>query len=448
MRPQAANNGLECPWIDGCYTDKVASSKCRLGRRVRFNIFTRQVQISKRGEWFVALTGPAPHGVPNYARGPWRRIRHRLLNNLAPSTAFHFSSREQSIPHRDCISRHEVALHPLTLSPLSLTRTRFIATIMVTTRRSAGSSMEPTATGSTARQPQNLSPPRNPPLLPTPTERLLLAVFPLVLIFGTLFSVLSPETRSAHYDHVTQSHSQDPSAAPSYFARKSNIFNVVFVKRGWGWTTFAFYFFLFTHPSGGAGGLDITPRRLRAVLRWAAVTAWWFLVTQWCFGPPMIDRGFRWTGGKCDMAERDVLQGSADIGEAFTAVACKAAGGKWNGGHDISGHVFLLVLGTCFLAQEIGWAVSRWSSRLAEERCIVLPDGAVKSANVEAETAAGQGGGYALGIGTRTALGVVGLNLWMLLMTAIYFHTWFEKVCRQFCKTKWMRLTIDSLPDY
>ncbi|KID79735.1 FIT family protein [Metarhizium brunneum] len=299
---------------------------------------------------------------------------------------------------------------------------------MVTTRRSAGSSMEPTATGSTARQPQNLSPPRNPPLLPTPTERLLLAVFPLVLVFGTLFSVLSPETRSAHYDHMTQSHSQDPSAAPSYFARKSNIFNVVFVKRGWGWTTFAFYFFLFTHPSGGAGGLDITPRRLRAVLRWAAVTAWWFLVTQWCFGPPMIDRGFRWTGGKCDMAERDVLQGSADIGEAFTAVACKAAGGKWNGGHDISGHVFLLVLGTCFLAQEIGWAVSRWSSRLAEERCIVLPDGAVKSANVEAETAAGQGGGYALGIGTRTALGVAGLNLWMLLMTAIYFHTWFEKL--------------------
>jgi hypothetical protein len=26
------------------------------------------------------------------------------------------------------------------------------------------------------------------------------------------------------------------------------------------------------------------------------------------------------------------------------------------------------------------------------------------------------------------ALGVVALSLWMLLMTAVYFHTWFEKL--------------------
>ncbi|KHN97092.1 alpha-galactosidase [Metarhizium album ARSEF 1941] len=300
---------------------------------------------------------------------------------------------------------------------------------MVTTRRSAGSSDKRTAVPTQARQPHRSAPPRNPPALPTPTERLVVAVFPLVLAFGTLFSVLSPETRSAHYDAVAQAHSQDPSAAPSYFARKSNLFNVVFVKRGWGWTTFAFYFFLLTHPSGGAAGLDMTPRRLRAVLRWAAVTAWWFLVTQWCFGPPVIDRSFLWTGGKCDAAEQGVAQGSADVREALTAAACKAAGGKWNGGHDISGHVFLLVLGTCFLSQEIGWSVGRWSSRAAEERCVVLRDGAVKGAGVEADTAAGCGeGGYSLGIGTRTALGVAGLNLWMLLMTAIYFHTWFEKL--------------------
>lgn len=301
---------------------------------------------------------------------------------------------------------------------------------MVTTRRSAGAPIKsPTAMADTTRQ-ANSSPPRNSPLLPTPTERLVALIFPLVLVFGTVFSLISPETRTAHYDAATQSHSQDPNFAPSYFARKSNLFNVVFVKRGWGWATFAFFFFLLTHPSGGAGGLDITPRRLRAMLRWIAVTGWWFLVTQWCFGPPMIDRGFRWTGGKCDMVEQEVIEGSPGVGDVFTAVACKAAGGKWKGGHDISGHVFLLVLGTCFLAQEIGWSVSRWSSRLNEERCVVMADGAVKSANVEAETPAGQGEGqYSLGIGTKTALGVMALNLWMLLMTAIYFHTWFEKVC-------------------
>lgn len=313
---------------------------------------------------------------------------------------------------------------------------------MVTTRRSAGAAAKVSATPDDTTRPSNSSPPRNSPLLPTPTERLLVAIFPLILVFGTIFSVLSPETRSAHYDPITQAHSQDPSFAPSYFARKSNLFNVVFVKRGWGWTTFAFFFFLLTHPSGGAGGLDITPRRLRAMVRWVAVTGWWFLVTQWCFGPPLIDRGFRWTGGKCDLVQQEVMEGSAGVGDVFTAVACKSAGGKWSGGHDISGHVFLLVLGTIFLAQELGWSVARWRSRSTEERCVVMADGAIKSANVEAEIAPGQGeGAYALGVGAKTALGVMGLNLWMLLMTAIYFHTWFEKV-RSEAVNKGIKLTM------
>ncbi|QPH02498.1 hypothetical protein C2857_006708 [Epichloe festucae Fl1] len=278
-------------------------------------------------------------------------------------------------------------------------------------------------------RPATSSPPRNSPFLPTPIESLIVALFPLLLIFGAIFSVVSPQTRSAYYDPTTQSHSQDPSLAPSYFARKSNIFNVVFVKRGWGWTTLGFYFFLLTHPSGGAGGLDITPRRFRAILRWVAVTGWWFLVTQWFFGPPLIDRGFRWTGGKCDLAQQEVKPGEPGIGDVFTAVACKAVGGKWSGGHDISGHVFLLVLGTSFLLQEVGWSVGRWASRCTEERCVVMPDGALKSANVVAEMDAGQGQGQcSLGVGGKTAVAIAALNAWMLLMTAIYFHTWFEKL--------------------
>ncbi|POR36317.1 FIT family protein scs3 [Tolypocladium paradoxum] len=121
--------------------------------------------------------------------------------------------------------------------------------------------------------------------------------------------------------------------------------------------------------------------------------------------------------------------GGTGVGEMLTAVACKAAGGRWKGGHDISGHVFLLVLGTAFLMHEVGWPVLRWSGGLREERCVVMPDGALKSASVEAETPPGQGDGrLALGAGGKTALAVMGLNLWMLLMTAIYFHTWFEKL--------------------
>lgn len=126
--------------------------------------------------------------------------------------------------------------------------------------------------------------------------------------------------------------------------------------------------------------------------------------------------------------------------DIVTAVACKAAGGKWTGGHDISGHVFLLVLGSYFLLQEVGWVyLNHWrrsspgSASIRDERTVVMHDGAVKSAAVEADaehvehrvTSAWE----ALGLGGKIAFGVITLSWWMLLMTAIFFHTWIEKVC-------------------
>ncbi|RFU75784.1 alpha-galactosidase [Trichoderma arundinaceum] len=270
---------------------------------------------------------------------------------------------------------------------------------------------------------------RNPPYLPTPLERIALGIFPVILVFGTIFSIVSPDIRASPYDHVSQSHHQDPSIAPSYFARKNNVFNVIFVKRGWGWVTFAFVFSLLMQPTGKTPPAVVLARRIRAGVRWVAVTGWWFFVTQWFFGPPIIDRSFRWTGGKCELAQREVAMGDGTVKEMLTAVACKAAGGKWKGGHDISGHVFLLVLGTAFLMQEVGWPALRFSGWHAEERCVVMSDGAVKSASAESETAVGEGSGEsAFNIGGKTAIGIISLSLWMLLMTAIYFHTWFEKV--------------------
>ncbi|KAK3369397.1 inositol phospholipid synthesis protein Scs3p [Lasiosphaeria ovina] len=303
--------------------------------------------------------------------------------------------------------------------------------------------------------------PRNTPYLPTPTERALLAAYPVLLVFGAVFSLLSPETRAAPYDAARHAHTQDPALAPSYFARKDNVFNVLFVKRGWAWVSAAFFAFVLSHPAvasaatrdsnnnnGGNGGGRLLLLRGRAVVRWAAVTLWWVLVTQWCFGAPLIDRGFRWSGGKCDVARDAVREGEADAGDFFTAAACKASGGKWSGGHDISGHVFLLVLGSFFLVQEVGWATARWARVLAEERSVVMHDGAVKGAGAAGAGAAGrrargdetgEAGAAPLGLGLgslvgslghggRFAAAVVGLCVWMLLMTAIYFHTWLEKL--------------------
>lgn len=280
---------------------------------------------------------------------------------------------------------------------------------------------------------------RSSPFLPTPLETALLAVYPAILVFGTAFAVLSPETRGAPYDMARQSHVQ--AQAPSYFARKDNLFNVLFVKRGWLWITVAFGAFVATHPTfrnndnsnnnNGGGGFM---RTVRATMRWALVTGWWILVTQWCFGPPLIDRGFRVTGGKCEVAYDAMSMGTANRKELVTAAACRTAGGSWSGGHDISGHVFLLVLGSCFLLQEVVWVVVRAGTSLVssgDDRAVVMGDGAVKGAGVESDPTNGSATlahERHLGLGGQFTLGVVGLSLWMLLMTAVYFHTWFEKV--------------------
>lgn len=129
------------------------------------------------------------------------------------------------------------------------------------------------------------------------------------------------------------------------------------------------------------------------------------------------------------MVEEKAEAGDADPLEFFTAVACKSAGGKWRGGHDISGHIFLLVLGSFFLLQEVGWVVQRWQAAKREERTIVMHDGAVKSAEIEADRRAGaMASNTDLGLGGKFAAVVVALSWWMILMTAIYFHTWFEKL--------------------
>lgn len=267
---------------------------------------------------------------------------------------------------------------------------------------------------------------RNSPYLPTPTETLLLAAYPAVLLFGAAFSAISPQTRAAPFFPGTHAHSQEPGQAPSYFARKDNLLNTLFVKRGWAWFTLAFALWIALHPA-----LRSQRARARAAARWGVVTAFWFVTTQWCFGPPLIDRGFRWSGGRCEVVEARVEEGEAGAKDVFTAAACKATGGRWQGGTDISGHIFMLVLGSAFLLQEVGWVVLRWRGRRElEERSVVMADGAVKGAGVEAEVDGVQVANVvdALGLGGRVVIGVVVLSLWMVLMTAIYFHTWFEKL--------------------
>jgi hypothetical protein len=273
------------------------------------------------------------------------------------------------------------------------------------------------------------------PWLPTKLETLLLLIYPSTLVLGSLFSLFahSVRTSQSQYSEVHQSY-YPPKGAPSYFATKKNIFNVYFVKKGWFWTTLAFTAFIITHPSLGPSlRPTITRRRAQAAARWSVATLVWVLVTQWFFGPPLIDRSFRLTGGACEVLQDPVkVAKMSEKQEYFTAQACKLAGGMWKGGHDISGHVFLLILGSALLWMEILPAILKarglreerrvrvGSGKVVKTRSIV--DGTVKDTPKVSETEE-----EFTKFGVKVVVGVVALSWWMLLMTAAFFHTWFEK---------------------
>ncbi|KAL9000745.1 MAG: hypothetical protein Q9188_005620, partial [Gyalolechia gomerana] len=165
------------------------------------------------------------------------------------------------------------------------------------------------------------------PALFHPSEILLLITYPALLLLGSVFSLLDPSARNAPYSALLQSH--PPEFAPNYFALKKNLFNQYFVKVGWFWFSVAWAVWVGVgvgmvkkaraerrqqqrvvevyddEDEKGLNGVDeglvLTPQRLRSLGRWALVTVWWMLVTQWCFGPALIDRGFRITGGQCEL---------------------------------------------------------------------------------------------------------------------------------------------------
>ncbi|ODM23821.1 hypothetical protein SI65_01410 [Aspergillus cristatus] len=285
---------------------------------------------------------------------------------------------------------------------------------------------------------------KSPPSSPTPKTRasshqlppIALLIYPITLLIGSLYSSISPTARAPNHAHpaplapslATDINLSSPPESPvNYFARKDNIFNVYFVKIGWLWLTLAFASLLISQPTYRQTATS-SRRIAQACLRYALATTAWYLMTQWFFGPPVIDRSFVVTGGGCERIVGGVAgaaQAATGAGEVaalesvVTAAACKAIGGKWAGGHDVSGHVFMLVVVTGVLGAEgvgvagsfLGRALGLGSSATDEA------DGKEKDGNAE------KGRVWAL----RFVLAVAGLGWWMLFMTAIWFHTWLEK---------------------
>ena len=264
-----------------------------------------------------------------------------------------------------------------------------------------------------------------------PTPYLLL-VYPLILAIGSLYAAISPDGSSMQEPQATSS------VVPNYFAGKRNLINLLFVKRGWLWTTLAFVFLqLTTKPSPASlSSKPVTTKNkmanhyFQATIRFALLTTAWLITTQWFFGPPLIDRSFTLTGGHCEGLPTKFEDNSAiKLATIYSSTVCKRSGGNWRGGHDISGHVFMLVLSSAALLYELCIA-----DRLSEHPSVSPRAAANVAQGLTEEEKKSLGGWESEGeakarIYARYFLyGVVGLDCLMLTTTAIWFHTWLEKV--------------------
>ncbi|KAK9467935.1 inositol phospholipid synthesis and fat-storage-inducing TM-domain-containing protein [Lipomyces arxii] len=200
-------------------------------------------------------------------------------------------------------------------------------------------------------------------------ELIIFILYPVTICLGSLVSLVSQPD--------------------NYFSSKRNVFNQVFVKNGWFWTTIAYML-------NGIRLRISSPTKM--LVRYLIATLWWFVFTQWFFGAPIMDRVFIRTGGMC-FADGP---GSVDLVEerpthdTWTSLGCRHMNGAWEGGHDVSGHSFLLTHSSLFLWYEILPVIVERGPLLRQYN-------------------------------SKLVFALLALWWWMLLMTGIYFHTFKEK---------------------
>lgn len=226
--------------------------------------------------------------------------------------------------------------------------------------------------------------------------------------------------------HFTSQHEE----VYNYYNDKNNILNQLFVKKGWLWTTVVISMlyigaYISNHPH--VSSINTGKVAIRAIVNYAISTIWWWLFTQKCFGLPLMDKIFLWTGGKCVNVQAENLGSHAqfftqvaDVYESNSvgSVACRRVRGSWEGGHDPSGHVFLMVHLSLYLFFEMmqfidGDVLTKWKSFYSK---------------FKAKPSISSLGLFVLNHPYLPALWLVGLWWFMLLMTNIYFHTILEKL--------------------
>lgn len=199
------------------------------------------------------------------------------------------------------------------------------------------------------------------------------------------------------------------------FADRRNLLNRVFIKFAWGWTTLAFLAQVLTLRATGAGvdtaddkgkrpqrrtpseeiidahansssaaGMQKTKEATvysamsTSTLRYFIATFLWIIFASWFLGPPIMDRIRHYTGAECLPSTSSLggitLPGSVDAQFCYAkrpltpsshpslfktghhVVAAENGGSlkaTWRGGHDISGHTYILILSSLYLLEEL-----------------------------------------------------------------------------------------------
>jgi hypothetical protein len=283
------------------------------------------------------------------------------------------------------------------------------------------------------------APPPNSALSPPPTSPLLLhrliilSLLSALIGGGTIYSIINATYLDTSNPLLT--HLPHPAVEGSYFARKSNIFNQLFVKKAWGWTSAAFFALWLTSPTH--------LRKPGRVVEWAVATGIWSLFTMWFFGPSIFHRFAALTGAECAV----ILPPSPDatsnlvtvpvefcqLGQPVSPITHPALFAadfvasrlsethslhpKWRtvpklyNGHDISGHIFLLTMSIFFLAEQISLSLP-----LIYPSLDPIPGTIRHRASPMHE------------LTVKASIALLGIWFLMSLTTAMYFHTPFEKV--------------------
>lgn len=278
--------------------------------------------------------------------------------------------------------------------------------------RTATPSASKTAVTSAAKPPSSA---------PTPLLVLLL----LTIALGTTISIFtsSPATLDARSRLPVSALNAGllPTSLP-YFADKRNFLNQLFVKKAWAWTTGLWLTFVVAQavsvPVGTKAGSIIVEAGKQAVVlshirRWVIATTYWYYLTQatWFLGvgtgPSLAHRLLLQTGAQCVPSPHTIVEGAQ--------VCIGAKGEYWTGGHDVSGHVFLLMHAILFLYSTISPVLPSLFTLFSTNSPSSF------SSNRQTPPTLVKASCWAI-------LGLGAVWWWMLLMTSLYFHSPAEKV--------------------